>query len=106
MSFECQEGASTCGLASLKYAFSLLGAGLRRNRELEEDDVRTRMGKSAWRVFREGTGEDELTVRRAADKLVLVIKFRRYHERDADPCHGGSPPRHQSEPPLHRLRPR
>lgn len=60
MSFECQDGASTCGLASLKYAFSLLGAGVRRNREVEEDDVRRLAGKGGWRVLWEGVDEDEL----------------------------------------------
>lgn len=82
MSFEIQNGASTCGLASLRYAFSLLGAGLRRNRELEEGDVRALMKKSSWCVFRDGT--DEHNLKRAAAKLGMVMTFRRFYARDAD----------------------
>jgi hypothetical protein len=82
MSFEVQGGSSTCGLASLRYAFSLLGAGLRRNRELEEDDLRILARKSSWKVFQEGTCEDDL--RRAANKLGLMVRVRRFYKRDPD----------------------
>ncbi len=79
MSFETQEGSSTCGLASLRFAFSLLGAGLRRNRELEEQDVRACAKKSAWRVLREGMSENDL--RRAGKRLGLTVTFRRFLKR-------------------------
>jgi hypothetical protein len=82
MSFEVQEGASTCGIASLRYAFSLLGAGFRRNEELEEDDVRRRIGKNSWKVFHEGVQEEEL--KRGAAKLGLTMRIHRVYKRDPD----------------------
>lgn len=79
MSFEVQETGWSCGLAALKFAHSLLGGGLRRDEELTEANVRTKAGLSRWRVFVDGTSE--YAIKRAAGRLGLTARFRRYTRR-------------------------
>lgn len=79
VSFETQERPWSCGLAALRYCCSLLGSGLRHNRELQEDDIRRRAAKSRWRVFRDGMSEEDL--RRAGNRLGLRLRFHRFFER-------------------------
>lgn len=80
MSFEQQQTGWSCGLAALKYAYSLLGGGLRHNEEIDEQHIRIKARKSRWRVFRDGTSEDDIV--RAAKKLGLTGRIRRYRKRD------------------------
>ena len=82
MSFEQQETGWSCGLAALKYAHSLLGGGLRRDGEVSEAGVRTKAGLSRWRVFVDGTSE--FAIRRAAARLGLTTRLRRYTRRAPD----------------------
>ena len=78
MSFERQDTKFTCGPASLRYALSLLGIGLRRNEELTERDLRLVIPAGfAWRRCRYGFEDSDL--RFAAQRLGLRVVSRPYH---------------------------
>lgn len=79
MSFEQQETGWSCGLAALKYAHSLLGGGLHCAEEVSETAIRTKAGLSRWRVFVDGTSE--FAIKRAASRLGLTARLRRYTKR-------------------------
>lgn len=82
MSFEYQETGYTCGPASLRYALSMLGIGLRGTEEVGEADIRALIGKPWWKA---GGGYDERDLGRAAKKLGLQGRPR-FWRNDPDAC--------------------
>lgn len=83
MSFERQTTKFTCGPASLRYALSLLGVGLRRNEEMSERDLRLVIPAGfSWRRCRYGFEDSDL--RFAAQRLGLSVVSHPYHRMNPD----------------------
>ncbi len=83
MSFERQSTTFTCGPASLRYALSLLGIGLRGNEELTERDLRLVIPDGfSWRRCRYGFEDSDL--RFAAQRLGLTVVSHPYHRPNPD----------------------
>jgi hypothetical protein len=81
MSFEEQAKSHTCGLASLRYALSLLGIGLRGAAEVSETDIGGLIGKGWLHARVAGYSEHELA--RAASRLGLSVRRRRWRDAPA-----------------------
>ncbi|NLF21664.1 MAG: hypothetical protein GX590_00720 [Lentisphaerae bacterium] len=83
MSFERQRTTFTCGPASLRYALSLQGMGLRQNTELSERDLRLVIPEGfSWRRCRYGFEDSDL--RFAARRLGLKAVSHPYHKLNPD----------------------
>lgn len=79
MSFELQQ-PNHCGVASLRYALSLLGVGFKKGEELDLTDVRRLFDKTRWEVFRDGVTEKQIA--KAARRIGLESSFHAYGEKE------------------------